>query len=401
MKNKTLSLALVLLMTIAPVTALAAPASTPANGKEEVPTELLSSAMPHYINENFHRYAAYQAQNPNLNYEIITALVNVNADIGFFQNIQAVYEPNSTAALVNKNFILPSDYVPDDLTDVGGGHKMRAEAAEQFLKMRDALYTEGLSLYARSAYRSYATQANIYSSRVVRDGEASADRWNARPGHSEHQTGLAVDVSQHSGGASLASGTMQYDWMVQNAHQYGFILRYPENLAHIHGYSYEPWHWRYIGVEAATIMYDEGMATYEEYYGRYFAPFISFAEPPLIEPPTQSPAEHTAISVPDEQTATVSGQALHNVTAAISEPSPTPTREPSTEPSSSPTPEPILEPPTASTSSQEPPTEPSSSPRRVDDTDGGLQWQWILFGLIITGAAIGTALFVNKKRSNN
>jgi len=238
-----------------------------------VPTVTASSRLPHYIYENKTRYEEFQAANPDISFDKIIAYVNVNVDKGFYENIKTIKEPGNITVLVNKNFSLPGRYIPDDLTDIGGGHKMRAEAAEQFIKMKKALNDQGLPLYVRSSYRSYSSQTANYNRIKASDGSVSADRQTARAGHSEHQTGLAVDVLQRAGNNRMTTyrfqDTRQYAWMLENAHKYGFICRYPDDLTGIHGYIFEPWHWRYIGVEAATTMYNENITLLEEYHGRY------------------------------------------------------------------------------------------------------------------------------------
>ena len=106
-------------------------------------------------------------------------------------------------------------------------------------------------------------QKNLYNNYVKRDGAQNADRYSARPGYSEHQTGLAFDINYAD---SRFEGTDQAIWLAENAYKYGFILRYPEGKEHITGYMYEPWHYRYIGVENAAKIFASGL-TLEEYYG--------------------------------------------------------------------------------------------------------------------------------------
>jgi len=115
-----------------------------------------------------------------------------------------------------------------------------------------------------SGYRSYATQTSVYNNYVSQYGQASADTFSARPGYSEHQSGLAIDFSPID--VSFAS-TAQFTWLTHNAYRYGFVLRYPEGKTYITGYTYEPWHWRYVGVTTATDMHNRGIPTLEDYYG--------------------------------------------------------------------------------------------------------------------------------------
>ena len=237
---------------------------------------------PHYIKDNAQRYIGYRAENPMMPYDMVIAYVNANVDIGFYKGITITNNYESVKALVNKNFALPDYYAPDDLVSISGGYMLRAEAAEWFGKLKADMESLGFTVVVRSGYRSYHTQKYMHSNGVQNFGLDSADRQYARAGHSEHQTGLAVDiVSVRSGGYMTSARfetTREYEWMLNNAYKYGFILRYPDgDYKKIHGYIYEPWHWRYIGVEAATKMYDDGMVMLEEYYGRYLAPGVDAA----------------------------------------------------------------------------------------------------------------------------
>ena len=140
-------------------------------------------------------------------------------------------------------------------------------AYENYVKMADAAKKDGLSLRVLSAYRTEDYQRNLYNNKVRTTGKINADNYSARPGSSEHQTGLAVDVCSTSGTFEY---TAEFRWMQKHAHEYGFILRYPKGKEWITGYSYEPWHYRYVGADVATKIFEEGI-TYEEYYVKYVA----------------------------------------------------------------------------------------------------------------------------------
>lgn len=155
--------------------------------------------------------------------------------------------------VVNKTYALPQSYAPgNDETATVQLQTMFADAKK-----------EGISLWVKSGYRSYIDQRIIYNDYVARDGADAADRYSARPGHSEHQTGLAFDLNSLS--PSFAD-TAEGMWLAQNCHKYGFIIRYPKDKEHITGYMYEPWHVRYLGVENATLVYESGLCL-EEYLG--------------------------------------------------------------------------------------------------------------------------------------
>lgn len=185
--------------------------------------------------------------------------------------------PSSINVVVNKKRPLPADYVPNDLIvpDVrlrlAASHeqmKFRATASEQLKSMFDAAATDGVTLVFGSGYRSYALQKQFYDSYVARDGQAAADRYSARPGTSEHQTGLSFDATSPSQTCHLEicfEDTEQGQWLAANAHTYGFHLRYREGKESITGYQYEPWHFRYLGTELAATLYQKNL-TLEEYF---------------------------------------------------------------------------------------------------------------------------------------
>lgn len=171
--------------------------------------------------------------------------------------------------LVNRQHALEQRYVPPDLRDVlvhGISQDMRQEAATALEAMFEAAKEAGAPLSSVSGYRSYTKQSTIYQRKVDTVGTKEADRISARPGTSEHQLGLAMDVAK-KGSSQLNKGfadTVQGQWVYQNAHRFGFIVRYPEGYEDITGYDYEPWHIRYVGVEYATAIYHSGvpMETY-------------------------------------------------------------------------------------------------------------------------------------------
>lgn len=156
--------------------------------------------------------------------------------------------------VVNKTYPLPESYAPGELT---------SDTYSAFEKMAADAYAEGLKLWVQSGYRSYSFQKDLYNRYVASDGQAAADTYSARPGHSEHQSGLAFDLNTIS---DSFADTAEGQWVAENCHKYGFIVRYPKFKEHITGYKYEPWHLRYLGVETATAVYESGLCL-EEYLG--------------------------------------------------------------------------------------------------------------------------------------
>jgi len=190
-------------------------------------------------------------------------------------------DPKSPWVFVNKkNPLSPLKYAPSDMRQPSitrvGGATLRTEAAAALEKLSAAAAAAGVGrLGNSSAYRSYATQSSIYNRNLRTQGKVWTDRSSARPGHSEHQTGWAVDVvacAPGCGGIYAFGGSKTGAWVAANAHLYGFIVRYKAGYEHITGYKSEPWHLRYVGVALATDMRSGGFSTLEQYFGRPAAP---------------------------------------------------------------------------------------------------------------------------------
>ena len=156
--------------------------------------------------------------------------------------------------VANKTYSLPESYNPGDLLD---------ECEDAFNAMKKDAAKEGLNIWNASGFRSYDLQQSLYTRYSNRDGKEAADRYSARPGHSEHQTGLAIDLNEIS---SAFADTKEGIWVAENCHKYGFILRYMKDKEAQTGYMYEPWHIRYVGVDVATKIYNSGLCL-EEFYG--------------------------------------------------------------------------------------------------------------------------------------
>lgn len=199
----------------------------------------------------------------------------------FDRSAYSIDDPASLWLVVDKTRPLnPVDYTPTDLVDVPVPHiwppKLRREASDAVVALFGAFTAEtGLQLQSQSSYRSFSTQVDVYNQDVASNGQAFADTSTARPGTSEHQTGLAIDISALPGDCSLEAcfgDTRHGMWLAQNAWRFGFLLRYPADKVPVTGYGYEPWHFRYIGFELATEMHDTGVTTLEEFFGLPAAP---------------------------------------------------------------------------------------------------------------------------------
>jgi len=174
----------------------------------------------------------------------------------------------------------PVDWTPPDIIDVPvksqNPPRMRQVAGDALVAMFAASVAEGAGeMQVQSAWRSYDTQVSVYAGWVSSLGQKQADAQSARPGHSEHQTGLSVDISPVPLSCALDAcfgATPQGEWLAENAWRFGYLLRYPEDKTPITGFTYEPWHFRFIGATLSTEMHNEGITTLEEFFGLPAAP---------------------------------------------------------------------------------------------------------------------------------
>ncbi|MEV5052646.1 M15 family metallopeptidase [Arthrobacter sp. LAR12-1-1.1] len=188
------------------------------------------------------------------------------------------YDFDSAASLqvaVNKHRQLnPAAYVPGQLVRVQG-ERLRTQAADAYKQFARAAKAAGVNVMPISGYRSFSEQASLYDSYVRQYGQATADTLAARPGYSEHQTGLAMDIGNASGTCALQAcfaTTPAGQWAAQHGWEHGFIIRYPAGAGATTGYTYEPWHLRYVGRAIAEDMHWTGISTLEEYFGLGAAP---------------------------------------------------------------------------------------------------------------------------------
>ncbi|MBR0385982.1 MAG: M15 family metallopeptidase [Erysipelotrichaceae bacterium] len=213
--------------------------------------------------------AAEAMETVNAGKDVIPAN-QVNYSALYIANPTKIANPSDITAMVNKENYLPSDYEPADLVYLPGGyygnnHPMRSMAADAFVKMADAVVKAGYgAIIAQSNYRDYNHQSRLYEMYKSQDGQAKADTYSARPGFSEHQTGLVTDISARGGSMDYFANYGGYKWVMEHAHEFGFIQRYPDGKEYITGYEYESWHFRYVGVEVATVIHQHGW-TLEEY----------------------------------------------------------------------------------------------------------------------------------------
>jgi D-alanyl-D-alanine carboxypeptidase len=210
-----------------------------------------------------------------------TSSSSSTAPSAFDRTAFSIDDPTSYWVVVNKlRPLSPISYAPKDLVTVPVAHDnpavMRKDASAALVQMFAAGAAEGAGeMQVQSSYRSYPVQTKVYDGWVSSLGQTQADRQSARPGYSEHQTGLAVDISTLPLTCSLAAcfgATPQGVWLAANAYRFGYLLRYPADKAAVTGYEYEPWHFRYIGVPLATELHKESVETLEEFFGLSAAP---------------------------------------------------------------------------------------------------------------------------------
>ncbi|MFV0274855.1 MAG: D-alanyl-D-alanine carboxypeptidase family protein [Bacilli bacterium] len=226
----------------------------------------------YFISDNLIRYAKYK-NSKDIDLDTAITLVNIGIDKEFYTNINKIKNPSNLLVLVNKYNQLPNDYVPSDLVTIPStcayaDKQVKSEVLEKVMSLCKEINNMGSKFVVYSAYRSYETQERLYNSYVREDGVIEADIYSARAGHSEHQLGTTLDVSLDGKASSNIVESTSYDWLKNNAHKYGFIVRYKENEEHITGYKHEPWHLRYVGVAVATEIYEKQI-TLDEYYVKY------------------------------------------------------------------------------------------------------------------------------------
>ena len=217
----------------------------------------------YYIPDNLDRYLAYSPKTDNI--DDIISIVNVGADSEWYTNTEETNLDDGIKMLVNKFHYLNEDYLPDDIVPISNwyayeGHSTKKEVYDHYVSMWKDANEQGLVLLVNSSYRTFEEQQEQY--------DMSNDDYASRPGYSEHQTGLALDIVSDGVQGNEFENTDEFKWLQENAHKYGFILRYPKDKEYITGYNYESWHYRYVGEELATKVKESGL-TYDEYYAYY------------------------------------------------------------------------------------------------------------------------------------
>ncbi len=228
------------------------------------------------IQEKFFRedkmelYLNYIDKNNNSNISDVISIVNAGAHKEFYNDTITTDMSKGDLILVNKFYKLDNDYSPNDVIPVStqyaySDRHARKHVLDAFIDLWTDAKKEGYNLIINSGYRDLELQTHLYNSYSNSHGKEDADTFSARPRHSEHETGLAIDLSLYGTIMDDFDKTEAFKWVKKNAHNYGFILRYPKDKEHITGFIYEPWHYRYVGIEVAKNIYDLNI-TFDEYY---------------------------------------------------------------------------------------------------------------------------------------
>ena len=245
------------------------------NDKDDKIISLLEQK--YFLEKNLEDYKEYINKNNETDYAKVISIVNVHANHKWYQLELNTNEDLGMLMNVNKFYALSETYTPENLKNIDltyaygeeGENKLIDYAYDKFLELWQAANDQGFYLMVTSSYRDYESQKEIYDYRVSTWGERKADETAARPGHSEHQTGLVIDMTSKTEPlADSFTDSEAYKWLKENAYKYGFIERYPEGKTYLTGYNPESWHWRYVGLEAAKTMHDEDI-TFDEYYAFY------------------------------------------------------------------------------------------------------------------------------------
>jgi len=230
---------------------------------------------PYYLSKNLTRYLAYNKDNASISPKDVVALVNVNRDYNYYDYDLAADTSLNELILTNKYYKLAENYEPENLVNVsnkyyyGENHKLTKDAYQAFIDMWNEAYKEDIYLIMNSSYRTYASQVSVYDFYKNSNGTSYADSIAARPGYSEHQTGLSLDIfSKEYTTTSNFKGSPSHIWLQNNAYRFGFIERYQEGKENITGFKAEAWHYRYVGIDVATYIHDNNI-TFDEYYA-YF-----------------------------------------------------------------------------------------------------------------------------------
>ncbi len=222
---------------------------------------------------NVNRYNLYREKHSKYELKDIVTYVNIKLDLPVYTDTLEAVDPSDLLVLVNKYNSLPKNYKPSGMEQAAGHYgnnvPMRKEAKEALEKLQESVKKEiGITLLPTTAYRDYNFQNTLYTGYVSKHGKEKADTYSARPGYSDHQTGLAIDLKNPAIKTNVRLNDSDYEWLHNNAYRFGFIIRFPKGKEFITGYQFENWHIRYVGLDVAKIIYENDL-TLEEYIDLY------------------------------------------------------------------------------------------------------------------------------------
>lgn len=226
----------------------------------------------YFMEKNLKKYISYLDKYDNLS--DVIAIINVGSNNEWYTNTKNTDLNKGHLMLTNKFHFLDNTYTSNNMVKVsnrysyGENQMLTSETFSAFLNMFNAAKNEGLTLIINSSFRSFEEQDEVYNELLSTRGDEYANKMAAKPGYSEHQTGMAIDIQTYGSNASNFEEFDEFKWLQNNAHKYGFILRYPKDKKYLTGYEYESWHYRYVGIEVATYIY-QNQITFDEYYA-YF-----------------------------------------------------------------------------------------------------------------------------------
>ena len=228
-----------------------------------------------FIYENLDKYLDYKKSNKETDNTKIVSIINTEANIDWMDNERETDTSKEELMLVNRMYGLDSKYTPEDIITIPikyaySGIKIKNSILDSIISLIDAAKEEGYTFVVSYGYRTYKEQKKLYDSYANSYGKASADEYVARPGHSEYETGLSFDLEPYKDMSKVKNikELEEYSWLRDNAHKYGFIFRFESDKEYLTGFSEDPWRLRYVGLDAAEMMYNEKIC-FEEYYA-YF-----------------------------------------------------------------------------------------------------------------------------------
>lgn len=234
------------------------------------------TSQKYFLFKNYKKYVSYikkEYKDKKLDYSVVVTKVNTKSQYDSYTHTEETNMNLGYGILVNKYYSLPDKYAPDDIVSMSSQYaypdnSIRSEVYEAFKEMSKAAKIDSISLIVNSSYRDYDSQREIYEDYKDKNGAEYADKYAARPNFSEHQTGLSLDIFSPGYGMKTFENSDAFKWLSENSYKYGFILRYPKDKEDITGYSYEAWHYRYLGKDLAMKVFESSL-TFDEYYAYY------------------------------------------------------------------------------------------------------------------------------------